>query len=99
MENIKLIVVITISIKEGRRDDLLAALREVLAKSRTIEGCIEIVVHENMATPNKLLIYETWASEALWHKYLMQPHITNFSEQTKDFADEWTLQKLKKIDV
>ncbi len=92
-------IVIIIGIKEGRRDDLLAALTDVLAKSRTIEGCIEIIVHENITNPNTLLVYETWASEDLWHKYLMQPHITDFSERTKDFANEWVIHKLKKIEV
>ncbi len=99
MNQQQLNIVITITIKDGMHDLVLSKLNQVFAKSRTIEGCISIAVHENLSNHNKLLIYETWASEELWRKYLMQPHITEFTEQSSSITEEWTVQKFKKCDI
>ncbi len=97
--NEELTVVIKITAKDNKSDILRSAMSKVISKARQEEGCIAIRVHEDITNPKKILVYEMWASENLWRKYLAKPYLSAFSEQTKDLADEWTLLKLKKIDI
>jgi quinol monooxygenase YgiN len=86
-------VIATIQTAAGRRDDLLAAFRELVPQVRAEAGCIEYGPAVDLDTPissqaarsDVVTVVEKWESEASLKDHLAAPHMKTFRERVKDF--------------
>ena len=61
--------ILTITLKPGTRDEILAAAPAVQAKTRAEEGCIAYDFYTCTDDPDKLVFVEAWTSKEAheWH--------------------------------
>lgn len=48
--------------KPGQGDQLIAILRESLEDTRARQGCLGVSVHRDQTDPDRILLFEEWAS-------------------------------------
>jgi quinol monooxygenase YgiN len=86
-------VVAIITAKPGRRDEVLAAFREIIPAVHAEQGCIEYgptVDAEGFGAfqakmgPDTYVVIETWESADALKTHASAPHMAAFGEKTKD---------------
>ncbi|MEU9354687.1 putative quinol monooxygenase [Streptomyces griseoloalbus] len=65
--------------------DILVAVAE---RSRTEEGCLESLVHRDLADPDLFVCYERWASEEAVARHLAQPYLEEFLDRLRDCLEQ-----------
>jgi len=55
--------------KQGKADALLGELTELLASTRTFDGCEMVEVYRDVDDPRFLILVERWSSEARFEAY------------------------------
>src|ERR1700751_2419040 len=55
--------------KQGKTEGLLGALTELLASTRTFDGCEMVEVYRDVDDPRFLILVERWSSEARLEAY------------------------------
>jgi quinol monooxygenase YgiN len=76
-----LIIEGSLSFKAEDRDDVLASLREVTARSRQDAGCIEYWWAEDLEQPDKFRFFECWETQELFDRHIDAPHEKAFGER------------------
>ena len=61
--------------KEGRREELLAVLREVQEASRADAGCLNYGYYSEVADPDSFIAVEEWRDEEALREHLRTPHV------------------------
>ena len=61
--------------KEGRIEDLLAALQTLADATRQEPGCIEYGFYRDTENPNTVLSFERWADAAAEDSHWQTPHL------------------------
>jgi len=88
-------VIATIQTPFGRRDDLLAAFRELIPQVRAEAGCIEYGTAVDLATPiavaaavrdDAVSVVERWESVEALQAHLVAPHMLRHRERVKDMV-------------
>jgi quinol monooxygenase YgiN len=88
-------LVVFVTAKPGKREELLAALRANLPAVRAEQGCIEygpFVDVENYGAPqtpigaDSLVILETWESPAALKAHMAAPHMAAYAAKTRDLV-------------
>jgi quinol monooxygenase YgiN len=86
-------VVAVITAKPGRREELLAAFREVIPLVRAEPGCLEygpVVDAEGFGSfqaklgPDVYVVIETWENAEALKAHAAAPHMTAYGAKTKD---------------
>jgi quinol monooxygenase YgiN len=86
-------VVAIVTCKPGRREEVLAAFRDVIPAVRAEKGCIEYgpsVDAEGFGAfqakmgPDAYVVIETWASADELKAHAAAPHMAAFGAKTKD---------------
>ena len=85
-------VIATIQTAAGRRDELLAAFRDLLPQVMAEAGCIEYGPAVDLDTPinsqavrsSVVTVVEKWESVAALKDHLAAPHMKTFRERVKD---------------
>lgn len=62
-------VLLDVQAKAGMGDDLVATFTAVLPDTRTFEGFLDVVVHQNQDDKDNLLLVERWVTRAAFEKY------------------------------
>ena len=96
-------VLASISVKEGKRADFIAAFKDNLAAVRAEEGCIEYfpAVDINADLPpqqldeNEVTVIEKWASLEALRAHLSAPHMLAYKEKVKDIVEGVSLKVLQ----
>ena len=97
-------VIATIELADGRRDDFLDALRQLVPKVLAEEGCVEygpwVDVPTNVpAQPhlrhNVVTVVEKWESIQALEVHLLAPHMIEFRRTTEPIRAGVTLQILE----
>jgi len=97
-------VLATIEVAEGRRDDLLAAFKQVVPKVLAEEGCIEYGPMVDLATnipaqppvrDHAVTVVEKWESVQALEAHLMQPHMIEYRKAVKEMVTGTTLLVLE----
>jgi quinol monooxygenase YgiN len=97
-------VLATIEAVEGRRDDLLALLRDLVPTVRAEKGCIEYapmidtpsgLPPQEPLRPNVLVMVEKWESVAALLAHLKTPHMAQFGKQSTSLRVGMRLQVLE----
>jgi quinol monooxygenase YgiN len=99
-------VIATIRAVAGRRDDLLAAFRELVSLVWAEPGCLEYGPAIDLATglasqpaarDDVLVVIEKWASVDALKDHLVAPHMLKFREKVKDLVADLQLRVLEPV--
>jgi len=97
-------VLATIQVADGRRDEFLAAFREVIPSVLAEEGCIEYGPMVDIETtlekqppvrPNSVTIVEKWQDIASLETHLMAPHMMAYRKKVQDLVIDSSLLVLE----
>ncbi len=70
--------------KQGKEDDLRAALLALCDPTRAEKGCINYDLHVSADDPDLLVFHENWVSKDDLDAHLASPHIDAFREIAPD---------------
>ena len=73
-----LIVAGEIEIDPARREDAIAAAREMMAATRQEAGCVQYAFSADLAEPGRFRIFEEWESQAALDAHFATPHMAAF---------------------
>jgi quinol monooxygenase YgiN len=73
-----LIVVGSATAAPGRRDELVAAAREVAAASRSDRGCLAYSFAADVEDDDRILSIEIWADRAALDEHMAHGHTADF---------------------
>ncbi len=88
-------VLATVEVVEGRREQFLAAFRQVVPKVLTEEGCLEygpmVDVETNIpaqppARGNVVTVVEKWESVEALEAHLIAPHMLEYRKAVKELV-------------
>jgi quinol monooxygenase YgiN len=97
-------VIATIEVAPGRREELLAAIHEIVATVRAEEGCIEYapmvdalsgLPAQGAVRATAVTMVEKWESLAALETHLKTPHMAAFFERTGDMRRGLALRILE----
>lgn len=84
------VVTVEFRVERGRGSTFLTAVREQAQTSRELEpDCRQFDVCVDPADPQRVLLYEVYASEAAFQAHLASPHFRSFDETVRP----WTRAK------
>jgi quinol monooxygenase YgiN len=99
-------VIATISTAAGRRDEVLAAFRELIPLVLAEAGCIEYGTAIDLATPiavqspvrdDAVIVVEKWQSVDALQAHLAAPHMLRHRERVKDMVRDVKIQILQPV--
>lgn len=98
-----IVVLATIELHPGRRDDFLAEFRRIIPAVRAEEGCIEYFPAVDLPTSlpaqgptreNVVVVNEKWSSVAALEAHLIAPHMLEYRPRVKEMIAKVGLQIL-----
>lgn len=78
---------VKLPIKEGRMDDAVAAVNELIAGVKTEEGTLLYTVNTDKKDPNALIIMERYKDKAALEAHGATPHFQAFFAKAAEFID------------
>jgi len=84
----KVTVVARIKAKEGLEERVKQELMNLLAPTRSEEGCINYDLHQSVQDKSLFLFYENWKSEDDLKRHLENQHLKNFLKQVEELLAE-----------
>ena len=99
-----IIVLATVELAEGRRDEFLAAFHQVVPLVRAEEGCLEYgptvdaVTEIDKQAPlreHTVVVVEKWESLDALNAHLVAPHMGDYRERVQDLVTGMNLQVLE----
>jgi quinol monooxygenase YgiN len=99
-------VIATIRTAPGRRDELIAAFRELIPVVRAERGCIEYGTAIDLQTPitaqapvldDAVTVVEKWDSVAALQAHLVAPHMLSHRERVKNIVTKVEIRILEPI--
>ena len=96
-------VLASISVKEGKRADFIAAFKDNLPAVKAEEGCIEYFpavdidadLPPQQLDENEVTVIEKWASLEALRTHLSAPHMLAYKEKVKDIVEGVSLKVLQ----
>ncbi len=97
-------VLATIEAVEGRREQLLTVLRDLVPTVRAEQGCIDYapmidtpsgLPPQGPLRPNVIVMVEKWEGVAALKAHLKTPHMLQFAKQTANLRVGMSLQVLE----
>jgi quinol monooxygenase YgiN len=73
--------------REGREDEVAAAIREVVPRSRAEPGCRAIAAYRSHGDSRLFYIHSRWADEAAFELHATLPHTVRFLEKVQPVID------------
>ena len=99
-----IIVLATIELAEGRRDEFLAEFQQVVPLVRAEEGCVEYGPTVDAVTgiekqaprrDNTVVVVEKWDTLDALNAHLVAPHMGDYRERVQDLVTGMNLQVLE----
>ena len=75
-----------LEIEAGRIDEYLAAVSDIIERTRAEAGCRVYAFARDIQIPNVLWISEEWDSDDALNEHLKSPHIQAFLKRVADIA-------------
>jgi quinol monooxygenase YgiN len=88
MENERVTVVARMRAKPGMEDLVKLILQQLVAETRTEEGCVSYVAHQSATDRDVFLFYEIWENRDFLERHSETSHIEAFRRQAADFLAE-----------
>ena len=73
--------------REGREDDVAAAIREVVPPTRAEASCRSIEAYGSIRDPRLFYIHSRWIDEAAFEVHAALPHTVRFLETVQSLID------------
>jgi quinol monooxygenase YgiN len=98
-----IIVLATVELNPGKRDDFLREFRKIVPKVQAEQGCIEYFPAVDQASglpvqsslrDDVVVIIEKWASLPDLERHLIAPHMMEYRPKVKEFVKRVGLQIL-----
>jgi quinol monooxygenase YgiN len=83
-----ILVLGSVTAREGRLDEALALSLEHVARSRAEPGCIAHAVHHDGENPLRLVFVEQWADQAALQAHFKVPASRAFGKALAELASE-----------
>lgn len=83
--------------KPGKEDQLRQATLAIVEPTRSEEGCMQFVVHEDLNAPGTFFIRESWRDQAALDAHFAQPYLQALVEIHKDVLAEPLKQHTLKV--
>ena len=102
-----IVVLATIELQPGKREDFLREFRQIVPKVRAEEGCLEYfptVDHASglptQASPRDdvVVVVEKWESLPALERHLIAPHMVEYRPKVKAFVKRVGLQILSPLE-
>ena len=91
-------IVAEIIARNGREDDLRAALKGLVKPTLALPGCRRYDLHEDRARPGHFLFYETWRSRAAWRRREKDsPDLAEFQRKAPDLVQLVALYEMERL--
>lgn len=92
---------VTLTIKAERREEFLAALREVLPRARAEESCVYLHVGESAAEPGVFVLSEAWKDLAEYRDVILRkPYFRKYLEISESaYARSRTVVPLSPVEA
>ena len=81
-----LIILSSATAAPGRRDELAAAAREVVAATRSDQGCLAYTFSADLDDPDRILGLELWADQVALDAHMSHPHTEAFLAAVPDLV-------------
>ena len=75
----RVVVVATLTVKEGMEDRALEILRPVVDGTHTEAGCLTYALHRDNNDPLTFVIIEHWTSQVALDNHFVQPHMAELA--------------------
>jgi quinol monooxygenase YgiN len=101
-----IVVIATIEVAAGQRDDFLAEFRKVMPLVHAEEGCLEYgptldaatdIAAQGPVRKDAVVIVEKWDSLAALKAHLNAPHMHEYRARVKDLVKHVSLQILQPV--
>lgn len=98
-----IVVLATIELQPGKREDFLREFRRIIAPVRAEDGCIEYfpaidtvsgIAAQGTTREDVVVVVEKWDSVAALEKHLIAPHMMEYRPKVKEFVKRVGLQIL-----
>jgi quinol monooxygenase YgiN len=73
--------------REGREDDVVAALRAEVHSSQSDPGCLAHGAYRSTRDPRLFFIQSSWVDEAAFENHTRLPHTVHFAESIQKMID------------
>ena len=88
-EKIMYVIIASMQIKQGHKEELVEALLEDAKASVSNEpGCSRFDVIQDAGDTNRVWLYEVYDDEAAFQAHLKTPHLNKLLETVKDWREE-----------
>lgn len=97
-----IVVIGTVTAREGCLDAMLALGRAHVARSRTEPGCLSHAMHLDAEEPNRLVFVEEWTDLAALQRHLRLPASQTFGRAIAEIASappRLTLYDARKLEA
>ncbi len=91
-----IIVFAKVAVKEGKKDELLALAKPLMAATRQEEGNVSYTLFDDRYDPASLMFVEEWESMEALKKHTTTAHIAEWRQKQKEFLAGPTQIKLYK---
>jgi quinol monooxygenase YgiN len=98
-----IVVLATIELHPGKREDFLREFRQIIGPVRAEEGCVEYfpavdtlsgIAAQGTPREDVVVVVEKWESVAALEQHLIAPHMMEYRPTVKDFVKRVALQIL-----
>lgn len=95
MEQQAIILVATITAKQGREKQLANELRELTAATQKEAGCVQFDVHRDLDNPGVFVLWEYFINQAAFAEHMKMPYtMAYFARQCALSTEVVKLQRL-----
>lgn len=82
-----LVIVATFRAKPGKREELLAEAKALIARTRLEAGCINFRLLEDPYETGSFLIFEEWADAAALAAHSTTPHVNKWKQKALELRE------------
>jgi len=79
----ELTIVAHIQVDPAHVADIKPHFDDLVAGTRTEDGCITYVLHQDNDDPGHFMVYETWTNRPLWQDHMVAPCLKTFQSRTE----------------
>jgi quinol monooxygenase YgiN len=86
-----IIVIAKFKIKPGKKAELLAAAKELIAATRQEAGCVSYSLLEDSQVEDSFTFLEEWVDKAALQNHFTTPHIAEWRQKTDNLRERTAL--------
>jgi len=98
-ETFMLVITVTANIKPEHKDSFLAHMKTLALTIRQEAGCMDFEQNFSIDDPNKLFIYEEWASVELFQAHLATDHMVAHFAKVPPWVETITMKSLEAKEI